>query len=114
MKNIPNKVYIQVGDECDFDVDFNKLAIDQLTHCFERVFENDLEYTNLDAVWHDEPLSEVQADDTMILVSISDVGFVLINTDAEAKVLHKTYGGAKELSIRWAYVDDLMPKGGKK
>lgn len=48
MKNIPKKIYLQVGSDCDHDVDFNKLV--GVTHCSERVNKNDIEYVLADSL----------------------------------------------------------------
>lgn len=44
MKNSPEKIFLQVGDDCDAS-DFKELAIDQVSWNEERIFENDIEYT---------------------------------------------------------------------
>jgi hypothetical protein len=43
MKNIPNKIYLQVGDEDDLEnVDFNELA--DVSWCQDQIFDTDLVY----------------------------------------------------------------------
>lgn len=42
MKNIPNKIYLQIGSDTPKDVDFKDL--DEVTWCSERISENDIEY----------------------------------------------------------------------
>lgn len=45
MKNIPDKIYIQVGEEATRDDDFNKLeSLGGVTYCTERINKNDLVY----------------------------------------------------------------------
>jgi len=42
MKNIPKKIYIQVGEDNDSD-DFDKIKLDcGVTWCWERINENDI------------------------------------------------------------------------
>ena len=45
MKNIPNKIYLQIGDNTPKDVDFNDL--DEVTWCAERISKNDIEYVRV-------------------------------------------------------------------
>lgn len=45
MRNIPNKIYIQVGEEATKDDDFNKLKLSgDVTYCTDRINKNDLVY----------------------------------------------------------------------
>ena len=44
MKNIPNKIYLQIGDECDAE-DFDECAESyEVTWSSTRVFDNDIVY----------------------------------------------------------------------
>lgn len=42
MKNIPGKIYLQIGDECDSE-DFNELS--EVSWCKDKIYDNDIEYT---------------------------------------------------------------------
>ena len=42
MKNIPEIIYLQIGEEFDVETEFNELA--GVTFCTERIFENDIKY----------------------------------------------------------------------
>lgn len=42
MKNILNKIYLQVGDECPDDADFEEL--EDVSWNKDKVFSNDIEY----------------------------------------------------------------------
>lgn len=42
MKNIPERIYLQVGDECEASDDFKDL--DGVTWCADNVFDTDIEY----------------------------------------------------------------------
>lgn len=45
MKNIPDKIYLQVGDEVEPDDDFNKCAKSyEITWSDSRIFKNDIVY----------------------------------------------------------------------
>ena len=45
MKNIPEKIYLQIGEECDVE-DYEEL--DGVTFCGEKIFSNDIEYIRPD------------------------------------------------------------------
>jgi hypothetical protein len=42
MTNIPKTIYLQIGEECSTDEDFNNLS--EVSWCAEKIFENDIEY----------------------------------------------------------------------
>jgi len=42
MKNIPKKIYLQIGDDCPDAVDFNQLI--GVSWCSDRINENDIEF----------------------------------------------------------------------
>lgn len=44
MKHIPNKIYLQVGNECPDDANFNDLS--EVSWCKDKVFESDIAYIN--------------------------------------------------------------------
>lgn len=50
MKNIPDKIYIQVGEPLEEDADFKELETEAISWCQDRVFETDLEYLSLQEV----------------------------------------------------------------
>lgn len=41
MKNIPEKIYLQIGDECDSE-DFNELS--EVSWCKDKIYDNDIEF----------------------------------------------------------------------
>ena len=41
MKNIPKRVYLQIGEDCPKDADFNELSV---TWCVDRINKNDIVY----------------------------------------------------------------------
>ena len=45
MKNIPDKIYLQIGADTPKDVDFKDL--DEVTWCSERISERDIEYVRV-------------------------------------------------------------------
>lgn len=49
MKNIPKKIYLQIGDDADITIsnsipDFNDLCKEAITWSTERINDNDIEY----------------------------------------------------------------------
>lgn len=44
MKNIPKKIYLQIGDECPDDIDFNDLSLGDITWSIDRVYDSDICY----------------------------------------------------------------------
>ncbi len=45
MKNIPNRIYLQIGEDSTQDDDFEKIALDgSVSWCSDRVNDSDIEY----------------------------------------------------------------------
>jgi len=42
MENIPKKIYLQIGEDCPHDVDFNELV--GVSWCADKINENDIEF----------------------------------------------------------------------
>ena len=49
MKHIPKRIYLQVGNECPEDVDFEEL--EEVSWNKDKVFENDIRYVNEESVY---------------------------------------------------------------
>ena len=47
MKNIPEKMYLQIGEDADLEEDFNDLSLEDITWCRDKVFDNDIEYVRV-------------------------------------------------------------------
>lgn len=45
MKNIPDKIYLQIGFDPVVDDDFNDLDTEAVSWCQDRIFESDIEYS---------------------------------------------------------------------
>jgi len=44
IKNLPKTIYLQIGDNCDFD-DWNKIyPMYEVTWCVDKINDNDIEY----------------------------------------------------------------------
>lgn len=46
MKNVPKKIYLQIGDDCDCD-DFAEMVIEHgedITWCEDKINDNDIKY----------------------------------------------------------------------
>jgi len=44
MKNIPNKIYLQIGEDADLAEDFKELSEEDIAWSTDRIFDNDIEY----------------------------------------------------------------------
>ena len=71
MKNIPNKIYLNIGYEPEKDDDFNDLG--EVTWCVDKVNNNDIEYQRK-PIWHDLRKNPKDLPDTMrsVLIEIKD------------------------------------------
>lgn len=69
------------------------------------------EHPNLESLWHDA--SEMPKDGEWILIQIDDDAYdALVLCDLNVDIY--LYWCKKYGDIRWAYVSDLLPKGGEK
>ena len=50
MKNIPNKIFLNLGEDLEDFEDFNELG--EVTWCADKVGDGDIEYTRK-PIWHD-------------------------------------------------------------
>lgn len=50
MINVPDKIYLQIGEEIPDDTDFNQIS--EVTWCKEKIFENDIEYIRADIYYN--------------------------------------------------------------
>ena len=46
MENIPEKIYLQIGDDCPDDIDFKDLH--EVTWCVDKINDNDIEYMRVE------------------------------------------------------------------
>lgn len=44
MKNVPEKIYLQIGEDCDAE-DFDELTVGQISWCVDKIYKNDIEYS---------------------------------------------------------------------
>lgn len=68
MKNIPKKIFLQIGDGCPDDVDFDELS-DDVTWWDERIFSNDIEYIH--CAWRDAESDDLPPYDKEVIVLLS-------------------------------------------
>ena len=76
----------------------------------EDVVNVDRNLVDLSKIWHDA--SEMPKDDEWILTQFHDCYDTLVLCDLMTELFYarcKKYG-----DIRWAYISDLLPKGGEK
>lgn len=125
MKNIPKKIYLQIGDGCPDDVDFNELR--GVTWEVERINDNDIEYSH-GGTWHDAEGDDLPPYDKEVIALKNDGDFRMIcfahrpnpNGYACRSILNgniyhynaKTFGkcGWNLDKIKW-WLDVELPKG---
>ena len=95
---LPKKIYLNYVDEDD----------EEKTWCVDPVYVEDCEmqnreYTDLSQVWHDS--SEIPQHDALILFQ-SIYGDILL-------IRFQDRQSSMTSIQRWAYVNDLLPEGGK-
>jgi len=59
MENVPKIIYLQIGDDCPGDVDFNELV--GISWCSDRINENDIEFMLI--AREGKPDSDTEAND---------------------------------------------------
>lgn len=71
MKNIPDKIYLNLGDECPYNADFRNLS--EVTWSEDKVNDNDIEYVRK-SEWINvkERLPE---DDRLVIVHTDDLAY---------------------------------------
>ena len=47
MKNVPKKIYLQIGEDADLEEDFNELSNEDITWCKDKINDNDIEYVRV-------------------------------------------------------------------
>ena len=67
MENVPNKIYLQIGDDCPNDVDFNELV--GVSWCSDRINDNDIEFILVPRVG--QPVPDTEANDNKHAVKSS-------------------------------------------
>ena len=45
MKNIPQKIYLQIGEGAELAEDFSELSEEDIAWSTDRIFDNDIEYS---------------------------------------------------------------------
>lgn len=126
MKNIPQKIYLQIGSGCPDDVEFDELS--EVTWCDEQICDNDIEYVHGGA-WHDAESDDLPPYDKEVIVLVSEYEpYRMIcfahrpnpaGYDAKSiltgETIHyepKTYGkgGWNIHNVKW-WLDIELPKG---
>ncbi len=75
MKNTPDKIYLQIGDDCPDDVDFKELH--KISWCTEKINENDIEYiaTSKSAEDNKALMEEIAELKHLIKTAYTDIAF---------------------------------------
>lgn len=108
---IPKKIYLNYVNEED----------DEKTWSEEPVSVNDCEmlnreYTDLSQVWHNATEEPMDRKRTIVLYGTNPVGVTSCNYEDILLTLGETWPAYVILSniSLWAYLDELLPKGGEK
>ena len=101
---LPKKIYLNYVDEDD----------EEKTWCVDPVYVEDCEmqnreYTDLSQVWHD---AKEEPEKGKSIISIGSTGVSAYKWVDEWRCDWVDFAEWSEL-FRWAYVYDLLPKGGK-
>ena len=106
---IPKKIYLR---EAEFD---DLSTSERMVSCDEPYEDLIVEFTNLSQVWHD--LSEEPQKGKLILLEVvntipekNEVRYFVEYVEEWVVNLMKTEG----FQTRWAYINDILPKGGEK
>lgn len=85
MKHIPNKIYLNLGEDLEDFEDFNELG--EVTWCADKVGDGDIEYTRK-PIWHDlrKNPNDLPEDFRVVLVMVT-IG----NTRDIVKVTHTNF-----------------------
>ena len=69
MKNIPNKIFLNIGYEPEKGDDFNELG--EVTQCVDKINDNDIEYQRK-TIWHDlrKNPSDLPKDDRNVIACV--------------------------------------------
>lgn len=101
---LPKKIYLNYVDEDD----------EEKTWCVDPVYVEDCEmqnreYTDLSQVWHE---AKEEPEKGKSIISIGSTGVSAYKWVDEWRCDWLDFAEWSEL-FRWAYVDDLLPKGGE-
>lgn len=102
---IPKKIYLNYVHEDD----------EEKTWCVDPVYVEDCEmqnreYTDLSQVWHD---AKEEPEKGKSIISIGSTGVSAYKWVDEWRCDWVDFAEWSEL-FRWAYIEDLLPKGGEK
>ena len=108
---MPKKIYLNYVNEDDKEKTWSE----------EPVSVNDCEmqnreYTDLSQVWHDVTEEPMDRRRTIVLYGTNPVGVTSCNYEDILLTFRKTWSAYVFLSnfSLWAYLDELLPKGGEK
>lgn len=104
---LPKKIYLNYVDENDEDTTWSEEPVS----VYDCTMQN-REYTDLSQVWH-LPSEEPEGANWKILCQDKD-DCCWVESRVNAQVLHKKWNVYTkiEMIVRWAYVSDILPKGG--
>lgn len=103
---LPKKIYLNYVDESDED----KTLSDEPISLYGCNMQN-REYTDLSLLWHDT--NEEPRLNQLFLAQIGDNAFDTFVMEMDKNEDWKEWSNGINIK-RWAYISDLLPKGGEK
>ena len=95
---IPKKVYLRANELAEH------FMCERMVSCDAAIGSCNVEYTGLSQLWHDA--SDIPNDDSLIIYECV-YGAILLKRFTNRS-------SAMANVLRWAYVNDLLPKGGER
>lgn len=107
---IPKKIYLNYVNEDDDNKTWSETPVD-VSDC--KMMNR--EYTDLSQVWHDASEEPMDRKRTIVLYVTNPVGVISCNYEDILLTLGETWSDVLLANISlWAYLDELLPKGGEK
>ena len=104
IKNIPEKIYLQIGDECPDDADFNELS--EVSWNRDKIYENDIEFmqNKVSDVSAEEDWIKVYSD---LLIEKQDFSKAIIELVKQVK--HSIVNERKDNVGAWVKASERLP-----
>lgn len=102
---IPKKIYLRENELED------KLMCERMVSCDAAIGSCNVEYTDISSLWHDATTQPEL--NKWFLAQIGDDVFETFVMYVDKNQYWKNWSNDVNIKM-WAYIDDLLPKGGKK
>lgn len=125
MTNVPDRIFLVIGEDTPDGGDFNEL--DEVTWSKERVSYKDIEYVRKDEPkvkfnpWHDAKTEEPDLNENVLFEFVPNafrnppVYYRTANATDRGNFKRSGWKPMTPMEVirRWAYIKDLLPKGGE-